>query len=517
MIPVAEAERRIAAAVSTAMADMDRRIAAAVSAAMAESRAALAQAKQQIALLQSRLYGTRSEASAVVLTAEGQQVIDPAWGVPQAAAADPAPVPEAPIRRRAARTRGGLAQRHPSLRIEEADAALPSELAEQVAAGAVAVRRGTYQDELVVEPGRAFIRRVFAQEIVKPATGAVVMKIDPDRLVPGGDLADATIHGLVEGKVLDATPFHRQLARLERIGVEIPKQTVNDAVNAWGETFAPLAAAIQAEVLSSPVVHADASWTRLQAERACTRLHLWTLVGGGQVAYRITEDQRHERARDLIPADFKGRLVTDAWPGWLKLPLGDRLGLCNAHARRPFADWLKRDRANPHALRIVTLYRDLARIEHLAEDGPPEELLDRRRRLRHERSRPVMANIRAEAERIAHAYPGSHQLADGARYIIDYWDGLTRFLDHPELPPDNNAAENALRINALIRKNSLFNGSLAAAHRDAIALTVFHSCRLQRLIPADYLTQVTPVLLRHRNGRKQDFSRLTPATIEGNR
>jgi hypothetical protein len=53
----------------------------------------------------------------------------------------------------------------------------------------------------------------------------------------------------------------------------------------------------------------------------------------------------------------------------------------------------------------------------------------------------------------------SHQLADGARYILDDWNGLTRFLDHPDDPPDNNAAENALRIHALIRKNSLFIGS----------------------------------------------------------
>jgi hypothetical protein len=56
-----------------------------------------------------------------------------------------------------------------------------------------------------------------------------------------------------------------------------------------------------------------------------------------------------------------------------------------------------------------------------------------------------------------------------------------------ELPTDNNPAENALRINALIRKNSLFVGSIAAAHRDAVAFSVLHFCRLQnscRLTPS---------------------------------
>jgi hypothetical protein len=377
----------------------------------------------------------------------------------------------------------------------------------------VARRSGQYHDELVTPATKPFLRRVHGMELVKPGSGQPLMQVSPDRIVPGGDLADETIHRLVEAKFLDAIPFHRQLAQLERVGVQLPKQTVNDAVNAWGDLLVPMSLAILAQVLASPVVNADASWQHLQAPGACDRLHLWTLVGGGQVAYRITEDQQHSRAADLIPVDFPGRLVTDAWPGWSKLPLGERLSLCNAHARRPFAAWLKRDPANADARGIVRLYAELARLEHEADAGPPEERLACLREIRGGRSRAVMQKIHAEATRIAGAYPGRHQLADGARYILDYWEGLTRFLDHPDLPPDNNAAENALRINALIRKNSLFVGSLAAGHRDAVALTVLHSCRLQGLVPADYLAQVTPALLLHRRGRKQDLAALTPAAV----
>jgi hypothetical protein len=80
-------------------------------------------------------------------------------------------------------------------------------------------------------------------------------------------------------------------------------------------------------------------------------VHLWTILGGGQVAYRLTEDLTHARAAEIIPTDFVGKVVTDAWPGWFKIGLGPRLFLCNAHARRPFADWLKRNPTNPHAQR----------------------------------------------------------------------------------------------------------------------------------------------------------------------
>ena len=58
---------------------------------------------------------------------------------------------------------------------------------------------------------------------------------------------------------------------------------------------------------------------------------------------------------------------------------------------------------------------------------------------------------------------------------------------------------------------------LAAGHRDAVALTVLHSCRLLSLIPIDYLTAVTPALLLHRRGGKQNLANLTPAALAASR
>jgi hypothetical protein len=40
-----------------------------------------------------------------------------------------------------------------------------------------------------------------------------------------------------------------------------------------------------------------------------------------------------------------------------------------------------------------------------------------------------------------------------------HWEGLTRFLDNPELPLDNNAAERLLRTPVVGRKNFYGSGS----------------------------------------------------------
>jgi transposase len=509
----------ITPAFAAALAQMRRELEARFQAQIAELTQALAQAKSTIRALLAQLHGVRSERCDVVLTAEGQTVIDPAWGTVNAT---PAPVttptavtvPADLRQQRTARDRRGLVQRHPHLPITEVDAPLPTELAEQTATGAVTTRRSNrFVDELVLPEGKPFIRRVWAQDVVRPTTGALVLTAPlPERIVPGGTLSDESIHTLMIGKFLDAVPFHRQLIAWSRRGVDVAKQTVNDACTAWTGLFAPLAETLRALVWQAPVVHADESWARRQAAGACARGNLWTMLGDDVVAYAFTADRTHARALEIVPAGFRGYLVRDAWQGWIKLEHIRQAG-CNAHARRPFAAYAKIVPDHGDAQAMLTLYAELYRAEHHADDGPPDGLLARRQRIRAERSRPIMQRIRSEAERIAAAQAHSHELAVGARYILNHFTDLCRFLDDPLLPPDNNAAENALRINALIRKNSLFFGSEAAGDRAAIALTVLHSCRLARVEPHTYLAHVTPALLRHRSGRPQALDQLVPKAI----
>ncbi len=509
----------VAAAVAKVVAEMEPAIAKAVAEAVVPLRAALEEAKVRIAALLQELHGTKSERSQVVLTAEGQQFIDATWlnGTTTEQAPGPlSPVPVTTVRK--PRDPRGVAQRHPHLPIQESTPSVPAELQEQIDAGTIRLERtGKYQDALVVEPTKPFISRVHEMAVVRVATAATAMLLPmPPRIVEGGVLADASIHQVVIAKFLDAMPFHRTLAAWARLKLDVSRQVINDAFAAWSGIFEPLADAIIDRVLDSDVVHADDAWARVQAPGTCKTGHIWTVLGGGQVGYRYTPDWTHARAGELIPKDFKGYLVRDEWPGWKTLDAIRQAG-CNAHARRPFAKFLDREPGSQDAQVIVRLYAELYAIEHEANAGPPDQILRRRAELRRTRSSVIMVKIRAEAERIATAYHAKHPLADGARYIIDYFPLLTKFLGDPLLPPDNNAAEGALRINALIRKNSMFFGSDDGGERAAVALTVLHSCRMAGVEPFAYLMDVTPTLITHANGRKQDLTKLIPANWKASR
>lgn len=489
-------------------------------------RETVAQAKQEIARLRTALFGVRAETSQVVLDSEGQtrlpfaaeaQMAPPAAATaPQNAAQQNAAQQnaEAPATGRRARDLRGVAQRFPQLPIVEASAPLPPELQEQVSAGHVTVERtGAYTEQVVIERPKAHIRRVFQTVVRSTRTQATVLSIPaPEALQPGGLLADETIHHLVIAKFLDAMPFHRTLVSWERQHIEIARQTVNDAFTAWAETFKPLARVIETSVFHDPVVHVDDGWGRTKNAKHCTDGNIWVAVGDRQVAYQYKPGRRHAHAPDFIPAWFTGYLIRDGWSGWDKLE-HIKQGGCLAHARRDFATHLKSNKNCELSQGMIQRFAEIYRIEAEANQAPPAERLSKRLALRQQYSRAIMDGIHAESQRICTQRAFSHTLAAAARYILNQWPKLITFLDNPQLPPDNNAAENALRINALIRKNSLFFGAETGGERAAIALTVLHSCRLAQVEPHAYLQRVTPVLCLHRRGRPQDLAAITPRTI----
>src|SRR5262249_21407628 len=70
---------------------------------------------------------------------------------------------------------------------------------------------------------------------------------------------------------------------------------------------------------------------------------------------------------------------------------------------------------------------------------------------------------------------------------------LRRFLDNGRLRLENNAAERALRIIAVGRKNWLFFGSDDHANAAGNLFSLFASCKLHGLDPEAYLADVTRV------------------------
>ena len=74
------------------------------------------------------------------------------------------------------------------------------------------------------------------------------------------------------------------------------------------------------------------------------------------------------------------------------------------------------------------------------------------------------------------------------RSLAEHWSGLSVFVDRPEVPLDNNAAERALRGPVVGRKNYAGSGSQWSGRLAAMLLSLFQTVSLAGWNPRAWLS-----------------------------
>ena len=67
------------------------------------------------------------------------------------------------------------------------------------------------------------------------------------------------------------------------------------------------------------------------------------------------------------------------------------------------------------------------------------------------------------------------------RSLSKHWPGLIIFVDHPEIPMDNNIAERGLRSSVVGRKNYYGSGAIWSGELSAALFTLFETLKLWKL------------------------------------
>ena len=94
-------------------------------------------------------------------------------------------------------------------------------------------------------------------------------------------------------------------------------------------------------------------------------------------------------------------------------------------------------------------------------------------------------------------------LGDAILYTQKRWDKLTRFLEVPGVPLDNNAAERILKKAILSRKNSYFYKTAKGAHVGDMFMSLIHTAELVKANPFVYLTELQKHATQVKNNPSQ--------------
>ena len=189
---------------------------------------------------------------------------------------------------------------------------------------------------------------------------------------------------------------------------------------------------------------------------------------------------------------FAGKLLTDGSNLFDRLTRNVISFLCNAHARRKFKALA--DGGDRAASWVIEQYRQVYRIETLA-DLQSLDVVERAA-LRRKHTWPIMRAIQTFLQRRVAKTPPSELFVKAARYFLKRFEGLTRFIDHGDVPPDNNGAESILRIVRPTENNSLFAGSHEHAKRHATASSVMKACTMHKLDPYAWMVDVLGKIAR---------------------
>jgi transposase len=332
-----------------------------------------------------------------------------------------------------------------------------------------------------------FRRRCFHRQTMACTCGQhIVTAPVPDKVFDRTQYGPRFIAWLVVSKCCDAIPIYRFEKMFQRMGIPMSRSTMTRLFNRAGELLIVLASAILERIAKAGLVLADETPQRLQNG---SRGYMWTFIAGNLVAYQFSLSRSGDTPKRIL-GGTEGTLVVDMYTGYNAVTgtgQRERAG-CLAHVRRKFFDAKKNTPQADVALELIReIYIIEARVKQENLLGSPEHADVRMKQIL-----PYLDRLYIWLAEQKDRHRPKSKMGKAIRYAMRNWQALTRFILDPEVPPDNNRSENALRIVALLRKNSLFAHDPDTADNLAALLTVVATCVASDIDPLKYLTDVLP-------------------------
>ena len=463
------------------------------------------QLRAQLRLREQQLFGRKTEA-----------------GV-SAALTPPATDPAAPPRRRRGQQPGQPGPRrrdhsHLPAVVEEHD--LPATQCRCRRCGRPFAPVGGTEDSTILEVEVRAHRRVIRRRRYRPtcACGAhpgVVTAPPAARVIPKSSLGVSVWVTVLLDKYLSYRPTYRLLADLRTHGLDLALGTVTDGLQRLVPLFEPVYEALAAHSRRQPLWHGDETRWLVFATvegKVGFRWYLWVFHAAEVVVFVLAQGRAHEVPQEYLGPEAAGILVVDRYKAYQAMAQVKQglivLAFCWAHVRRDFVavarSWPEQEGwALGWVERIGEVYR----------------LNDARCAVREEAGAFADADARLRAAVTALGVQGEAELADpqlhpARRKVLeslgDHWTGLTVFVEHPEVPMDNNTAERAERGPVVGRKNYYGSGAVWSGQLAAMLFSLLQTLCLWQLNPRAWLTAYLTACAEAGGAAPADVERFLP-------
>lgn len=381
---------------------------------------------------------------------------------------------------------------------------------------------GTEDSELVEVEVQTHIRRIKRKRYKRTCScqdlPAIITANGPDKLIPKGAYGDSVWVQVLLDKFLSYRPTYRFLESLKLLNLNISQGTITDGLKRLSPLFQPIYQQIIVKNQAENHWHADETrWLIFKEIQGKTgyKWYLWVFKSVSTVVYIMDKSRSSKVPKNHLKDAQEAILSVDRYSAYKALAKDKdgsiRLSFCWAHMRRDFLNLAKNwpkleDWAMGWVKEIGTLYHSNERRIELG--GNFHQLPQAEKRLQQ-----VVDYMSKQCEKQLenkNLHPACNKVLNSLKR---HWQGLTLFVDHPEIPMDNNAAERALRGPVVGRKNFYGSGSLWSGMLAATLFTIFQTLKLWNINPKSWLQAFLRACAENGGQPLEDVSSLLPWTM----
>ena len=320
--------------------------------------------------------------------------------------------------------------------------------------------------------------------VYKGKNGKIVKAEHPKEMLNGSIATPSIVSAVIHGKYTNAVPLYRQEQEFARNDVNISRQTMANWVITSAERYISLVYdRMKEELLKSPVIHADETPVMVSKDgrEGMHKNYMWVYRSGSMckanqaVLYDYQKTRKADAPREFL-ADFDGKLVCDGYQVYHTLEKRDDTGFkvagCWAHARRPFAQVYKSLGEEKAAGTVAA--EALVQIQNIyhTDNGLQKLPLSQRKVRRKTLVKPLVDTFFKWCRNSAGRVPPSSGTADSIKYCMNQEKYLRVFLEDPQIPLDNNLAEQAIRPFCVGKKNWKLIDTVHGAQASAILYSI---------------------------------------------
>jgi transposase len=341
-------------------------------------------------------------------------------------------------------------------------------------------------------------RRLIRRHRYRPTCGCgahpgIITAPPAPRVIPKSILGVSVWVTVLVDKYLSYRPTYRLLAELRTHGLDLSLGTLTDGLRRLVPLFEPVYQALAEHSREQPLWHADETRWQVFATvegKVGFRWYLWAFHAAEVVVFVLAQGRSHDVPEQYLGPEATGIMVVDRYKAYQAIDQVRQglivLAFCWAHVRRDF-------------LRVAQSWPDQRAwaLSWVGRIGELYRLNDARLAAREDAERFAVADARLREAVTALGKQGETELAQPSLHparqkvlesLGNHWTGLTVFVEHPEVPMDNNTAERAERGPVVGRKNYYGSGAVWAGRLAAMLFSLMQTLCLWRLNPRAWLT-----------------------------